>query len=158
MLDSLYIVSEVLCAFNPSLFSFAVHLTLKPLTSIDGAVCMAVNTIAAHRVIGPTTLINVTVRVVELSITTSLITVPSTCIGRAVRPLHATFSVSQPAEPRPDVRRSRALVSVRWWYIVVDLDIVKTDTCQLLDCLFVFFGSKVLRGLLLIKHFLALYV
>ena len=156
MLDSLYVVTEVLGAFDPGLLSFAMHLTLKPLTSVDGTVRMAVDTIAAHRVVGPTTLVDVSIRVVELTIPTSLVTVPSACIRGAVRPLHATFAVSQATKPSPDVRRSGALVSVGRWYIVVDSDVVKTDAFLLLDCLFILFGSEVLGGLLLIKHLLAL--
>ena len=156
MLDPFYIVSEVLCSFDPSLFSFAVHLTLKPLTSVDGAVRMTVDTVAAHRVVGPATLVDVSIRVVELTIPTGLVTVPCACIRGAIRPLHATFAVSQATKPSPDVRRSRALVSVGRWYIVVDFDAVKTDAFLLLDCLFVFFGSEVLGRLLLIEHLLAL--
>ena len=156
MLDSFYVVTEVLCAFDPGLFSFTMHLTLKPLTSVDGAVCMSVDTVAAHRVVGPATLVDVSIRVVELTIPTGLVTVPCACIRGAVRPLHATFAMSQATKPSPDVRRSRALVSVGRRYIVVDFDAVKTDAFLLLDCLFVFFGSEVLGRLLLIEHLLAL--
>ena len=119
---------------------------------------MTVNAIAAHRVVGPTALVDVPVRVVKLPVPTSLITVPGACVGGAVGPLHATFSVAEPTEPRPDVGSSGALVSVGRRYIVVDLDTVKTNTLLPLDCLFVLFGGEVLGRLLLIEHLLALEV